>query len=149
MASPKIIIFFLFDETTGAPLVGATPTFDTYKDSDGLDISPPAVTNLGGGAYKFTPVFPTDKGLCFVVNGGAGSAPRRQSGFLRPEDYALDGVVDLVDEAFGKWEIKTSGADANNLILYRQDGVTILKKFALYNDVGTPTYQNPFKRIPV
>lgn len=149
MASPKIVIFFLFDEATGVPLTGATPTFDTYKDDAGVDVSQPTITEIGGGAYKFTPVFPTDKGLAFLVNGGVGSAPRRQSGFLRPEDYNLDILTDLGDEAFGKWEIKTTGPDANRLVLYRQDGVTILKKFDLFNSVGSPTYQNPFKRTPV
>lgn len=149
MASPKIVTFFLYDEATGLPLTGASPAFDTYKDTDGSNVSQPTITEVGGGCYKFTPVFPTDKGLVFIINGGAGVIPRRQSGFMRPEDYNLDILTDVKDEMFGKWEIKTSGPDVNRLILYREDGITVLKKFDLYNSSGLPSTVNPFKRQPV
>lgn len=49
----------------------------------------------------------------------------------------------------GKWEIKVTGPDANRLILYKPDGVTVLKKFDLKNANGDPTFVNPFQRIPV
>jgi hypothetical protein len=63
------------------------------------------------------------------------------------ETYAL--AADAHDEAFGKWEIFTSGPDANRLVLYRADGVTVLKKFDLTNALGAPSTINPFKRTPV
>lgn len=56
---------------------------------------------------------------------------------------------DVVDYHQGKWEIKTTGPDANRLILYRADGVTVLKKFDLADAAGNPTYISPFKRTPV
>jgi hypothetical protein len=149
MASPKVVCFFLFNESTGAPLTGATPTFTTYKNTDGTDVANPSITEIGGGVYKFTPIFPTDKGLVFVVNGGAGSTPRYQSAFLRPEDYNLDALTDLQDEMFGKWEIPTIGPDTNRLVLYRQDGITVLKKFDLLDSSGSPSSVNVFSRIPV
>lgn len=58
-------------------------------------------------------------------------------------------LTDLVDYAQGKWEIKVTGPDANRLILYRADGVTVLKKFDLQNSNGDATFINPFKRIPL
>jgi hypothetical protein len=58
-------------------------------------------------------------------------------------------IQDLLDYQAGKWEIKTTGADANRLILYRPDGVTVLKKFDLKNANGDPTFVNPFQRVPV
>lgn len=149
MASPQIVVFFLFDETTGAPLTGVVPTFDTRRDSDGTVVAAPTITEVGGGAYKFTPSFPTDKGLVFVINGGVGSSPRRQAMFLRPEDYNVDLITDLNDVAFGKWQVFDTGPDANRLVLYREDGVTVLKKFDLSDNLGAPAVNNPFKRDPV
>jgi hypothetical protein len=58
-------------------------------------------------------------------------------------------LTDLVDYAQGKWEIKVTGPDANRLVLYRADGVTVLKKFDLANANGDATFINPFKRTPV
>lgn len=150
MASPKIEVFFLYDGT-GAPLTGATPTFDTYKDDLGANLSQPAITEIGGGAYKFTPDITTNpnRGIAYVVNGGASANPRRLARYVRPEDYAPDLLPDLYDMNFGKWEIKTSGPDINRMITYRIDGVTILKKFDLFDAAGVPTSINPFRRDPV
>ncbi len=58
-------------------------------------------------------------------------------------------VTDILDYHVGKWEIMVTGPDANRLILYREDGFTVLKKFDLQNANGDPTFINPFKRIPV
>lgn len=149
MSSPKNVVFFLFDETTGAPYTGATPTFDTRLDTTGATVAAPVITELGGGAYIFTPVFPTDRGLAFVVNGGVGTNPRRQSIFLRPEDYDIDLIVDLHDGLVGKWQVFTTGPDANRIVLYKADGVTVLKKFDLADAAGAATTNNPFRRTPV
>lgn len=148
MTSPRIVAFFLYDETTGTPLTGAVPVFDTYKDDTGTNLTAPAITEIGGGAYKFTPVFPTNKGIVYVIDGTAGSTPRRQSAFLRPEDYNLDVITDLQDEMLGEWKIFTSGPDANRMVLYRIDG-SVLKKFDLQNSAGSATTSNPFRRVPV
>ena len=50
---------------------------------------------------------------------------------------------------FGKWQIFTSGLDINRLVTYRADGVTILKKFNLFDSAGVPTSINPFRRDPI
>jgi hypothetical protein len=150
MASPQIVVFFLYSETTGGPLTGATPTFETYLDTSGGAVGNPAISEVGGGAYKFTPVFPTDKGLLYIIDAGvgAGANPRFQSGFLRPEDFNIDVLTDLNDELMGKWQVHTTGGDANRLVLYRQDD-TVLKKFDLKDASGVPTFTDPFSRIPV
>jgi hypothetical protein len=59
------------------------------------------------------------------------------------------GLQEILEYQVGKWEIQVTGPDANRLILYRPDGVTVLKKFDLQNANGDPTFINPFKRIPV
>jgi len=148
MSAPKIAVFFIYSEMTGAPLPGATPVFDSYVDDTGTPVAPPVISEIGGGAYKFTPVFPTDKGLVYVIDSGIGATPRYQAGFLRPEDYNIDFITDLNDQAFGKWQVVTIGGDANRLVLYRQDG-SVLKKFDLVDANGNPTFTDPFRRNPV
>lgn len=150
MASPKIEVFFLYDGT-GAPLTGAVPVFDTYKDDLGVNLTQPSITEIGGGAYKFTPDITTNpnRGIAYVIDGTAAASPRRLARYVRPEDYALDLVVDLWDMEFGKWQIMTSGGDINRLVTYRTDGVTILKKFNLFDSAGVPTSINPFRRDPI
>jgi hypothetical protein len=97
MASPHTIVFFLYDATsaTSAPLAGATPVFDSYTDTSGTPIAQPAISAVGGGAYKFTPVFAANTSIVAIIDGGAGSAPRRQAMYLRPEDFDIDIVGDI------------------------------------------------------
>lgn len=147
MASPKIEVFFLYD-SAGAPLTGATPVFDTYKDDLGTNLAQPSITEIGGGAYKFTPVLDPARGIAYVVDGGASANPRRLARYARPEDFATDLVQDLWDIEFGKWQIATSGPDIHRLVLYRPDN-SILKKFDLFDSAGIPTSINPFRRDPV
>src|SRR5262245_53281190 len=129
MASPKIEVFFIYDNG-GVPIAGATPTFETYKDDLGANLSQPSITEVGGGAYKFTPVFPSNRGIVYVVL--TGGNPARLAKFIRPEDFNLDNadvptssvasggsgtlepkVDQLLAIAKGKWEIKITGPDAN------------------------------------
>lgn len=149
MATAHKIVFFLYHPLTGAPLTGATPTFSTYKDTNGVDLAQPAISEIGGGAYQFTISFPTNLAVVFVVYSGGSAVPDYQDGYVRPEDWYIDYLLDMKDEVIGKWEIMTSGPDANRLVLYREDGTTVLKKFDLQTSAGAPTTVNPFKRIPV
>lgn len=167
MASPKIVSFFIFDPTTGNPVTGQTMTFVTYKNELGTNVSQPTIIEIGGGAYYFTPVFTGSHGIAYCIDCGVGANPAKVSGYLRPEDYYTDNVdatsssiltavgtvqsdiTDLKDEALGQWRIFTSGSDANRLVLYRQDGVTVLKKFDLTDSVNAPTTTNPYRRTPV
>lgn len=151
MASPKIEVFFLYNASTGAPLTGVVPVFETYKDDLGTNLTQPAITEIGGGAYKFTPDITTNpnRGIVYVIDGTAAASPRRVARFVRPEDYAADLLPDMYDMDFGKWQIATSGPDVNRMVTYRSDGVTILKKFNLFDSAGVPTSINPFRRDPI
>lgn len=151
MASPKLEVFFLYDNN-GDPKTGVVGiTFSAYKNELGTNLTQPAITEIGGGAYSFLPIFTADHGIVYVINTN-GSNPKYVQKFIRPEDYAAENIgqsfVDATDVALGKWEIVSVGPDANRLILYRQDN-TILKKFDLFDQDGLPTSFNPFKRVPV
>ena len=66
--------------------------------------------------------------------------PRSDIGFAD----VLEDTSKLVDVEFGKWEIVS-----NQLVLYKQDGVTVLKTFNLQDKNGQATSVSPYKRIPV
>jgi hypothetical protein len=151
VSSPKIEVFFVYDDTS-APLTGLTPTFDVYKDDLGADLLRPTITEIGtSGAYKFTPDITSipGRGIAYVVNCGSGAWPMRLARYIRPEDFAVDMIQDIHDESFGKWKIFTSGPDINRLVIYKADGVTVLKKFDLLSQAGFPTTTNPFSKVPV
>lgn len=161
MASPKIEVIFVYNETTGSPVTGATFTFETYKDNTGANISPPSITEIGGGAYAFTPSFTTDKGIVYILRADTSNVtPKRVSRYMRPEDWNTDNsdiptstieskIDELLQISKGKWEIKTSGPDANRLIFYESDGVTVIQKFDLKDSSGAPTSTTIFRREPV
>jgi hypothetical protein len=172
MASPKIEVVFIYDQN-GDPLPGLTigsggVEFASYKDDLGVNLSMPTITEIGGGAYKFTPVFPSNRGIVYVLKTGPTGNPKYVAKFMRPEDFNLDNadvptssvvaggsttlepkIDELLQIQKGKWEIATAGPDANRLIIYEADGTTVLKKFDLLDVNGLPTAINPFKRIPV
>lgn len=56
----------------------------------------------------------------------------------------LEDTAKLIDVQLGKWEIVS-----NQLVLYKVDGVTVLKTFNLQDKNGQATSVSPYKRIPV
>lgn len=180
MASPKLEVFFLFDQTTGEPVTGQTGiAFETYKNDQGVNVLPqPTISEIGGGAYGFLPVFAdADRGIVYVIECGSDVSPARVSRYMRPEDWrtdnvdvavstrasqtsvdslgalALEELEEKVDRIIhfneGKWQIHTTGSDANRLVIYDEDGTTVLVKFDLYDSSGIPTSVNPYKKVPV
>jgi hypothetical protein len=152
MASPKLEVFFLFNQTTGAPKTGqAGIAFSCYKNSNGVDLTPPAITEIGGGAYGFIPTLPEDKslGVVYVVSTGSGVMPMYFTRYIRPEDYTTDDIPLIKAVSVGKWQVFTEGDDANRLVLYDLDGTTVIARFDLKDDTGEPSATKPFSRTPV
>ncbi len=112
----------------------------------------PVIAEIGStGAYQFLPVFTDpDRALIYSLYSGAADVyPRRSTRFMRPEDWAADDATNVLNVVQGGWEIKTTGPDANRLIFYDTDGVTVLKKFDLTDVAGDPTTISVYKRTPV
>lgn len=165
MASPKIETIFFYSITTGVPLTGLVPTFSAYKNDLGTNITQPIITEIGGGAYYFTPVFADPaRAIFYILDGGATSNPRYAARLMRPEDWNDDAIPAIqttvnataTDVAIlksyeqGRWKVVTTGPDANRLVLYSPiDNVTPLIKFDLKDNTGAPTSLNPFERYPV
>lgn len=59
------------------------------------------------------------------------------------------GVDTLLAFAGGRWKIHSTGADANRIVYYADDGTTVVAKFDLKDVNGDPTYRGAFERVPV
>lgn len=93
MTSPRLEVLFFYDASTGAPLTGLSPSFTSYRNDLGTSLTPPTITEIGGGAYGFTPVFSDPaRAIAYVAYGGSGSAPR-YSRLMRSEDWAADSAT--------------------------------------------------------
>lgn len=145
MASPRIKVFAVFDGA-GAPLTGVVPTFSYYRDDLGGALAAPVISEIGGGLYKFVPNYPISLSRSAVyMLSTAGNSPAYYYENVRREDYAPE---DARQALLGKWQIYTSGPDANRLVMYADDGVTVLQKFDLRDSSGNPTVNAPFSRLP-
>lgn len=160
MASPKLEAFAIFNLSTGAPMTGqaGSMSFLTYKDDTGVNVTPvPTIVEIGGGWYGFLPSFPANpnKGVVYTVDTGPNANPTKVTRYMRPEDYNADAIPTIQalaerirDFGEGKWEIATTGPNANHFIVYAADGVTVLRKYQLLDASGLPTTTNPYKRSP-
>lgn len=119
MASPKLEIFYIYDPATGLPLPGVVPTFSKYTDNLGNPIAQPAISDYGGGAYGFTPVFadPT-KGILYLVD-TTGKSPLYYGRYMRPEDWnednsdVLSSLIKAKTDLIGTGTV-ASAADVNS-----------------------------------
>jgi hypothetical protein len=147
--SPRIEVFAAFDGTTGDPLTGLTPAFTYYADDQNNAQSQPAITEIGGGLYMFTPAFSdAARGIVYVVDLGTSSNPRYYWRYVRNEDYDTDKLKTLLQIEAGKWQIHTTGPYENQLVFYDEDGTTVLYAFDLKDAAGGPTTSSPFRREP-
>ncbi len=166
MASPKIIAFTVYN-SSGVPLAGTAGslTFTAYKDETGANLSQPSFVEIGGGEYYFTPTYTSGHGIAFVIS--TLNNPLYISGYTRPEDWNTDSIdaatsavlsaitalqtdVTLIKKLDkNKWEIKTTGLDANNMLFYDDDGTTVILRVALKDAAGTPTTVAPYSRTPI
>lgn len=168
MASPKDFVFFVLSSATGLPATGLTPTFATYKDNTGANVSQPAITEIGGGLYKFTPVFADPaKYIAFVIS--TGQNPPYQPGYLRPSDFYVDAletystdvgftqdIVTVVQDttalllkhATADERVHTSGPSSGRAIRYDSaDHSTVLGEWEVFGEDGTtPDVVNPYYR---
>ncbi len=152
---PTTSVIFALYGNTGAPLTGAVPVFTTYETLAGVPVTPqPSIVEIGGGMYGFTP-YATDisNGTAYVIDGTASANPRYSAGGLQPGvnvnvDVAsiLAIVTTISNYLSGRWEIVTSGAQANQMVFYAPDNVTQIAVFNLLDVNGNPTTTNIMQR---
>lgn len=91
--SPQIVVFHLYDSVSGAPKTGVAGqlSFTKYADDAGNALTPPTLTEIAGGAYKFTPVFPGSNNIAYMLNAGSGVTPAYLGGSILPSDFLVSG----------------------------------------------------------
>ena len=102
--SPRIEAFTVYDIATGAPKAGkaigpgaAQIHFTTYQNESGVAIAPaPTISEIGGGVYGFTIVFPSAVHCISYVIDTGGDSPAHYDRFARPEDYNPDEIDEIV-----------------------------------------------------
>ena len=76
-------ISFGLVNASGVPLTGATPAFIHYRTTTGGSPTLPAIAELGGGQYGFTPSDSDEASrVAFLIDCGVGSVPRRYAGAI-------------------------------------------------------------------
>lgn len=92
MTAP-LVAFAIYDDT-GAPLTSATPVLTVYKARTGTNLTPPAISHLGGGLYGFSPTqTDANSGLGYLVTTGAN--PERLAGaFASDRDLVVFALYD-------------------------------------------------------
>lgn len=135
MASERLIVFAIYSAATGAPLASQAPTFVTIREDNGTAIAPaPAITEIGGGLYKFTAPLPASgRGVAYVIDCGAASAARYMDGYYSPEEAQTPyRVATLHAMATGRRQVHTSGAFSGRLVHYDPaNPATVVQKFRL------------------
>jgi hypothetical protein len=155
--------------------MGLSPIFSKVQTLiNGTPITPhPLITEISDGLYKFS--FEAVEDTVFVIDGGAQiSDPeiRYVRGVLSPQDQRLDAAISTVpgllltqallsnpvantvaDAMFrairadkilrGRWKIQ-----GTQLLMYDDDGITILRTFDLRDSQGQPSATNVFERMP-
>jgi hypothetical protein len=107
MASPRREIYLATNATSGAPLSGLTPTFLTYKDETGTNLTQPSITEVGTtGIYMFTPTLQINHIIVYVIDNGASAANRYEWGTIRAEEYDIDLVA---GNPAATWDVVRSG----------------------------------------
>jgi len=161
MASPRTYQFAIFDVNTGAPLPGQTPSFVTYCDETGLDITPPVIHEIKGGLYYFIPTFRSNHALAAMIDLGAGSLSRYWIVNERPEDYDVDlisGISTNAGTAASQATIarkhlqntKKVDSGTNREVVYDDDQTTPFDQYDLKDSAGTPTTgPNIFQKVKV
>lgn len=150
--SPHVVVFFVTD-STGTPVTGGAGgmSFERYSDDTGSALSAPAITEIGNGLYKFTPTFPASpaRGTVYVLNTGTNRVPQRYWAYLRPEDWSGDDVPPVLKKVLtNRSKIFSSGPEANRLVVYDDDGTTVLFRFDLKDQLGVASPINPFEKLP-
>lgn len=140
-----------FEDTEGNPAEGLSPVVSIWRVSDNsLLVDDVSMLEIGGGWYKYLWTgYDPDIPVVIRCNGGVSLNNRYGWGVSLVD---VEAKVDLlqVDLSFikniegGKWQIV-----GEQMIFYKEDNITEIARFDLFNEAGLPANQNVFKRMRV
>ena len=135
-----LIIAFFTDG--GTPKTGLSPTLDVWKTDGTQVVTAQAMTEIGGGFYKYEYTgYDEDEDYVIRADGTATLSGYDRYVFSTNETAGIGKILKI---GKNKWEIK-----GNQFIIYDDDDTTELYTFNLQTKSGSPTEKDPYKRIPV
>jgi hypothetical protein len=134
----NIICFFT---DNGTPKTGLSPVVDVWKLDGTQAITSQAMTEIGGGFYKYDfSTYDETEDYCIRADGTNTLSDSDRYVFSTNETAGVSNILKIQKN---KWEILR-----NQLIFYDDDG-SILYKFDLQNKAGGGSDRDVYKRIPV
>jgi len=137
------MIYVLYYSSSGVAVTGLSPTFDIFKKvSDASDVTPPAISEIAGGYYKFTYV-PTEAIVATIdSNDGTMSNNDRYKAIqVTPTDNVSQTIFTSTPTAGGVTTFQSIlnavfamaqgnfTRSGNTYTFYDDDGVTVLYTF--------------------
>lgn len=149
-----------------ANATGSTGVGYTIFDVSGSVVSPRTTTGVyqlesGSGIYAAYVTFPDDfrgqifwdTGTAFVTKSYAVEQVNVEENNPKVDDIyrrvtLMSGTVSqLYNINFGRWKI-TTGSNPQ-MIFYKDDNVTEIVRFNLFDEIGTPSFDAVFERVKV
>lgn len=141
------MILFAFFTDAGVPALGLTPTIDVWDSGLNHPVNAQAMTEIAGGWYQYDFVAYNDT-VDYVIraDGGVGLSDFERYTFASNE---CDSTISQLDNALeflqhiegGRWRIIN-----NQMLFYRDDNVTLVATFNLFDSDGNPTEINVAER---
>jgi len=136
------MIFTVFFTDKGSPKTGLTPLITVRKVDGTVSVNAQAMTETGSGFYYYDWAgYDEDQDYVIVADGTATLTGNDRYAYSSNETA---GVGNILKISKNKWQIIN-----NQLILYDDDGSTVLYTFNLVDSAGNASMQNIFKRTPV
>ena len=149
----SILITTAFQDDNKIPILGLTPTI-RIRDlaTNALVITDAPMSEVGDGAYVYDFItYDNAKDYSFRADGGSsrhsfGSTTKD----IEPIFDTLTTKVELMLQmTTGRWKMQTSGPQGPIMIFYKDDNITEIARFKLYDDTGIPSAINIFERVKV
>jgi hypothetical protein len=152
----------LFDSATGLPKTGVvwSDVAVAVEKADGTEvvvaITSPDWVELSTGSFsgsgQYTLVLPTAAlsqvgRLTYAVGAtGVNTCVETIKVIANEESETKTSVDRILDLTEGRWRIDDV---VKQLVMYKPDGVTVLRRFDLFNGLGEPDVEDVFDRVPV
>ncbi len=140
----------LVTDGAGAPVTGLSVNYAIYKSTDNSLVDSGSLTDVGNGMYQGSYSF-TLTGQYRILYLPPSNYSDEVETVLVEEEFAKEATVQsMADDValikqveIGRWKIDTS---ANQMILYKEDNVTEIARFDLFNKNNTPAVSNVTER---
>ena len=142
-SEPAMLFAQVLDEV-GDPVNDATVLASVFKQDGAKWVDAESMSYIAGsnGLYKYGFTAPAVVQR-MVADVSCADPVSYGSSDLYVAEWS-ENIDYLKQKEAGKWKIEDE-----QLTYYAEDGVTVLRRFNLYDKKGNPTNLNPYERVPV